>query len=180
MNTYRSFGQLNLMNESLLSLLSKINPLINGFGRIIWGILSDHFPFKCLYSFLLLSTIGFTVSFYYVIPYPYIYFALVCIIAFIFSGSICVLVPMYPKIYGIKYSSMISSISVAISGFNTIVSPIIAKQIIKGKEDYKMLYFTGTILAVVSLFVCISFKDVKFRYDEEKDDTEEQELITKN
>ena len=44
-NTNRSFGQLNTLNEGLLSTLSKTFSLINGGGRILWGILFDKFGF---------------------------------------------------------------------------------------------------------------------------------------
>lgn len=168
------------MDESLLSLLSKTSPLINGVSRIIWGLLSDRLPFKYLYSFLLLLTITFSVSFYHIATYPWFYFASVCIIAFVFSGNICVLVPLFPKIYGLKYSAQIYAIAIALSGFNTILSPIIAKIIVKEKQDYKLLYFTGTFFAVIGLFVCIVFKDAKFKYKDEGEDIEQQELTNKN
>ena len=56
-NTYRAFGQLNLMNEKVLSALSKTSAVLNGIARICWGGLFDKYGFKKLYVIIIVANI---------------------------------------------------------------------------------------------------------------------------
>lgn len=177
MNTYRSFGQLSGIDESLLSLLSKIVPIINGGSRIIWGILFDYFQFKTLYFTLLITELIISGSMFFLNEYPYLYFTCVCISATLVAGYIVVLVPLFPKIFNVKYSTPIYGIATAVSGTCNFASPLVAKILVHEFKDYKKLYFSGTLLTLISFITCICFKDTKFKYKEEKEFEKGEELM---
>ena len=42
-NTYRTFGQENAIDEHLLSIVSRMNSIMQGFARLGWGLLFDKF-----------------------------------------------------------------------------------------------------------------------------------------
>ena len=163
-NTNRSFGQLNTLNEGLLSTLSKTFSLINGGGRILWGILFDKFGFKSLYILLVITEIFISASIFYVGQNGLLYFALVCVTAFLLAGNISLMVPLYPKIYGTKYGPEVNGIAVALYGFSCLLGPIIAKFLIHEKSDYKTLYFSGTFMAILSLITVFTFDEKRFKF----------------
>jgi len=56
------------------------------------------------------------------------------------------------------------------------ISPTLTKLIVKGKEDYKYLFWASTCFSTISLISCLTFKEEKFRYKKDKSD-KMQELI---
>jgi hypothetical protein len=56
-NTNRSFGEKNGLDLSLLTLISKGYPLLNGSMRLVWGILFDKIGFKPLYYTIAISEV---------------------------------------------------------------------------------------------------------------------------
>lgn len=163
-NTNRSFGQLNALNTSLLSTLSKLYALINGFGRIIWGYLLDKFKLKKIYFSIIFTEILISSTVFYAGNYQYLYFLMICICSFLFSGVIVITVVIFPKIYGIKYSNKIFSIASAISGFSCLLGPIASKIIIKEKNDYKKIYLSGMIFALLAAINLLFLNDNKYVY----------------
>ena len=167
-NTNRSFGQLNLLNSGLLSTLSKLYSLINGFGRIIWGFLLDKFELKKLYFLILLTEILISTTIFYVGKYQYLYSIMVCICSFLFSGVVIIIVIIFPKIYGIKYANKIYGIACAISGFSSMLGPITSKIIIKKLNDYKKMYLSGMIFSLLAVINLYFFNDSPFIYNFEQ------------
>lgn len=176
-NSYRSFGQLNQLSEELLSILSKLYPLINGFGRMFWGILFDKYGFKKLYLPLLIAEIILSSSLFYFGTSPFLYFFANCLTSFILSGSISLMIPLFPKIYGLKYGSEINGIVLSLYGFSFLLNLIVSKFLIKDFSDFKLLYLSGTFSTIISLIICITFDEVEFKY--EKINTwKERELLS--
>ena len=168
-NTNRSFGQLNSLNSGLLSTLSKLYSLINGFGRIIWGYLLDKFELKKLYYLILFTETLISMTIFYIGKYQYLYFLMICICSFLFSGVIVIIVIIFPKIYGIKYSNKIFGIACAISGFSCILGPIASKVIIKDISDYKKIYLLGFLFSIIAIINLYLLNDSKFNYNFEQE-----------
>ena len=166
-NTNRSFGQLNLLNNKLLSNLSKLYSLINGIGRIIWGFLLDKFELKKLYYLIIFFEIFISSSIFFVGNFQYLFFMMICICSFLFSGIVVILIIIYPKTYGIKYSNKIYGISSAIIGFSSLLGPIASKVLIKEINDYKIIYLSGTLLSLFSLInlFFLSVKEFKYSFE---------------
>lgn len=179
-NTNRSFGQLNQLSEELLSFLSKTFSLINGFGRIFWGTLFDKFGFKKLYLVVLICEVIVSSSLFYIGNSPFLYFFAISLTSFVLSGSISLMIPLYPKIYGVKYASEINGISLSLYGFSSLLGPIVSKFLIKDKSDYKLLYLSGTFFAIISLLTCITFDEIPFKYEMLEKETEKELLAKKN
>ena len=166
-NTNRSFGQLFSINNKLLSNLSKFYSFINGVGRIIWGFLLDRFELKKLYYFIIFFEIIISSTIFYAGNYQYLYFLMICICSFLFSGIVVILIIIYPKVYGIKYSNKIYGIGSAITGFSSLLGPIASKVLIKETNDYKKIYFSGTLLSFLCLInlYFLSLKEFKYRFE---------------
>lgn len=175
-NTYRTFGQINLIDEKLLSVLSKIFALLNGSGRLFWGILFDRFSFKCLYSLIVITEIAISATLYYAVKIPYLYLFLVSIQSLVLAGNVSLLVPLYPKIFGMKYSTIIFAVACLISGTNSLVTPTLSKLILHNNEDYRTLFWVGTGFALVSFTILLFFKEKKFKFIPDKDE-KEKELV---
>ena len=177
-NTNRTFGQLHQIDESLLGNLANIYAIVSGCSRLIWGILFDKFGFKKLYILLLLVEIIDSATIYFSVSNPYLYCFQVCLGAFILAGNVSLIIPIYPKVFGLKYSTVIYGIATFFLSFGSMISPTLTKILVKEKEDYKYLFWASTCFSVVSLISCLSFKEEKFRYRKDKID-KEQELIEK-
>lgn len=167
-NTYRSFGQLNLLNSVLLSYLSSFYSLINGFGRIIWGFLLDKYDFKNLYYSILFSEMIISLSIFYAGKYQILYFIMICTCSFLYSGLIVTSVIIFPKIYGIKYSNKIFSIACIICGSSCLLGPIASKLIIKNTNDYKKVYLSGLIFSLIAVICLYYLNDNEFIYTSEQ------------
>ncbi len=178
-NTNRTFAQLNQVDEKILSTLAKVYAILNGFSRLIWGILFDKCTFKVLYSMCVISQIVIGVSLYYIVHYPYVFFVTVLSQAIILSGNVSLIMTTYSKIYGIKNFVIIFSTANIMGGISTILGPIIIKLIIKSKEDYKTLYWGGAVICIICLITLIFFDEKKFEYKTE-DENKEKELIEKS
>jgi hypothetical protein len=180
-NVNRTFGQLYQIDAAFLSNLSRIYFLCNGVGRLIWGILFDKFSFKFLYGICLCIKLIVSATIFYAVKFPVIYSVEVCLCAIVLGGNVCLIMTLFPKIYGIKTSALISSIANAFGGLASMSSPILAKIIVKEKSDYKYLFWLGTCLGLISFGILISFKETKFVFKEEQkgDELKEQELIEK-
>ena len=96
--------------------------------------------------------------------YQYIYFIMICICSFLFSGVIVIIVIIFPKIYDIKYSNKIYGISQAISGFSCLLGPITSKVIIKTINDYKKIYLSGMFFSLLAITNLFFLNDNKFNY----------------
>ena len=167
---------LNLIDEKLLSVLSKIFALLNGSGRLFWGILFDRFSFKCLYSLIVITEIAISATLYYAVKIPYLYLVLVSIQSLVLAGNVSLLVPLYPKIFGMKYSTIIFAVACLISGTNSLVTPTLSKLILHNNEDYRTLFWVGTGFALISFTILLFFKEKKFKFIPDKDE-KEKELV---
>ena len=130
-----------------------------------------------VHSYLIvLAEIGISATLYYAVKIPYLYCALVSCQSLILAGNVSLLVPLYPKIFGMKYTTLISALAGVIASTNSLVSPTLSKIILKGEKDYRTLFWVGTGCATVSLIMLIIFKEEKFRYKKEE---KGKELIEK-
>ena len=173
-NTNRSFGQINNLDENFLSNLSKTYSIVNGISRVIWGILFDYFPFKKLMYYLLCIEIFISLTVYYIGKYQFLYFIYIIVSGVLFAGIIVIIMPLYNKIYGEKYSSKIYGIAMGIYGFSCLLGPIVSKVVIKEKEDYKYVYLSGTIFSVISLINVIKFDLKEFKYNNDLEELERE------
>ena len=179
-NTNRSFGQINNLDENFLSFLSKTYSIINGISRIVWGILFDYFPFKKLMYYLLSLEIFISFTVYYIGEYKYLYFIYIIVSGVLFAGIIVIVMPLYNKIYGEKYSSKIYGIAMGIYGFSCLLGPIVSKVVIKEKEDYKYVYFSGTLFSIISLINVMKFDLKEFKYNSDLDELEKNSYDSNN
>ena len=179
-NTNRSFGQINNLDENFLSFLSKTYSIINGISRIVWGILFDYFPFKKLMYYLLSLEIFISFTVYYIGEFKYLYFIYIIVSGVLFAGIIVIVMPLYNKIYGEKYSSKIYGIAMGIYGFSCLLGPIVSKVVIKEKEDYKYVYFSGTLFSIISLINVSKFELKEFKYNSDLDELEKENYEVQN
>jgi MFS family permease len=167
-NTNRSFGQLNLLNEKVLSNLSKVAAIMNGSGRLLWGALFDKFGFKKLYILIVAVEIGISSTIFQFGNNTIMYFIMVCVTALLLAGNIALMIPLYPKIFGIKYGTEVNGICIALYSFTCILGPVVAKFVVHEKKDYQRLYLSGTVLAVISFIVVCMFKEEPFVFKSDK------------
>lgn len=167
-NTNRSFGQLNLLNEKVLSNLSKVAAIINGSGRLVWGALFDKFGFKKLYILIVAVEIGISSTIFQFGNNTIVYFIMVCVTALLLAGNIALMIPLYPKIFGIKYGTEVNGICIALYSFSCILGPVVAKFVVHERKDYQRLYLSGTVLAVISFIVVCMFKEEPFVFKNDK------------
>lgn len=175
-NTNRTFGQLNQIDESLLGNLANIYAIVSGCSRLIWGILFDKFGFKKLYLLLVLVEIIDSATIYFSVSKPLLYCFQVCLGAFILAGNVSLIIPIYPKVFGLKYSTIIYGIATFFLSFGSMISPTLTKILVKEKSDYKYLFWASTCFSIVSFISCLTFKEEIFRYKKERSE-KEQELL---
>ena len=101
-NVNRTFGTLNSLDENVLAYLSKGFSLLNGCTRVVWGLLSDRFEFKTLYTIICIMQITVNFSIYFLAEYEAVYFSLNMLTALAFAGNTALLPPLASKIFGLK------------------------------------------------------------------------------
>lgn len=158
-NTNRAFGQMNMLDEGILSAASKMSSLLNGGSRLMWGFLFDKFGFKKPFMVLVIVEIVVSGMFYFVGTNTVLYFLMVSLTALILAGVICLTTPLYPKIFGLKNGPFVNGICIALYGFSCLLGPIVAKFIIKKKSDYKVLYLSGMVFACIGLLLTMKFNE---------------------
>lgn len=164
-NTYRAFGQLNLINEKILSKLSTTSALLNGIARICWGCLFDKYGFKKLYVIIIIANIIISSCVYYCgTLFPFVYCILVIVNYLLIAGNTSLTTPLYPKIYGMKYATQINGIAIVIGGISSLMGPLIAKGVVKERSDFKLLYLSGTFFGVIGLINYLTFDEQPFKY----------------
>jgi hypothetical protein len=103
LNILKTFGIKIGVSEEFLSMVLCLNPIINAFSKITWGILLDYISFKKLY--LLCITMGIILSSTFnFIDYEknnYIYFAYTALTTCVHGGFISLNPPMVSHIFGI-------------------------------------------------------------------------------
>ena len=176
-STYRSFAQQCLVDEHLLSILTKTYSILSGLSRLIWGILFDKFSFKCLYSICIITQTIVDSVLFYSVNYPYIFFFLLCFQGVVISGKISLNMTMFIKVYGIKYFGFIYSVFTAIGSFTHLLGPFIIKIVIKATNDYKKLYIGGAFCSGFALIILFCFSDKKFEYKIEDKGKELEEKL---
>ena len=164
-STYRSFAQQCLVDEYLLSNLTKTYSIFGGLSRLIWGILFDKFSFKILFGICVTTQIVVNYFLFYSVKFPYIFFSLLCFQSIVISGKVSLNVTMFIKVYGIKYFGFIYSVFTAIGSFTHLLGPFIIKIVVKNTNDYKKLYIGGALCSVVAFIILVCFKEKKFEYE---------------
>ena len=179
-NTYRTFGQLNNVSEKLLANLSIVYGIVNGVIRLFWGILFDKFGFKKLYFICVSSQIIILFTIFGSVNIPYLFFIIVIFEAIVSSGNTCLMVSVYPKIYDIKYYSMIYSLTNIFVGLSTLLGPVFIKLLIKKVDDYMYLYMTGGIIVGIDFIILCFFNEDKFIFKKDGRKEEEELVESKN
>ena len=124
--------------------------------------------------YLLCIEIFISLTVYYIGKYQFLYFIYIIVSGVLFAGIIVIIMPLYNKIYGEKYSSKIYGIAMGIYGFSCLLGPIVSKIVIKEKEDYKYVYLSGTIFSVISLINVIKFDLKEFKYNNDLEELERE------
>ena len=164
-STYRSFAQQCLVDEYLLSNLTKTYSIFGGLSRLIWGILFDKFTFKNLFGICVITQILVGLFLFNSVQFPYLFFFLLCFQSIVISGKVSLNVTMFIKVYGIKYFGFIYSVFTAIGSFTHLLGPFIIKLVVKNTQDYKKLYIGGAFCSFIALIILICFSEKKFEYE---------------
>jgi hypothetical protein len=67
-----------------------------------------------------------------------------------------------------------------IYGFSCLLGPIVSKVVIKEKEDYKYVYFSGTLFSIISLINVMKFDLKEFKYNSDLDELEKESYDSNN
>ena len=180
-NTYRTFGQEHAIDEHLLSIVSRINSILQGFARLGWGLLFDKFTFKSLFFTCIFGELAVCFMLNYSAKYHYLFYVIISIQSIV-AGKVSLNVSMFTKIFGINYFGFIYSFGSFIGGFFNASCPFIIKFVVRNKSDYRTLYFVVGIMNLIALVALFTFKDKPFEYklkDEKEDGKKEVELEEK-
>ena len=180
-NTYRTFGQEHAIDEHLLSIVSRINSVLQGFARLGWGLLFDKFTFKSLFFTCIFGELGVCFMLNYSAKYHYLFYIIICIQSIV-AGKVSLNVSMFTKVFGINYFGFIYSFGSFIGGFFNASCPFIIKFVVRNKSDYRTLYFVVGIMNLIALVALFTFKETPMKYkikDEKEDDKKEVELEEK-
>lgn len=179
-NTYRTFGQENAIDEHLLSIVSRMNSIMQGFARLGWGLLFDKFTFKSLFFTCITGEILVCLLLNYSAKYHYLFYMIICIQSIV-AGKVSLNVSMFTKIFGIYYFGYIYSFGSFVGGIFNASCPFIIKFVVKNKNDYSKLYFVVGVMNIIALIALGTFSEKKMEYElpEKKEETKEVELEEK-
>jgi len=162
-NTNRTFA--STLSQSLLATMSKVYALTNGGCRILWGSLLDKFGFKPLYITALCLQLVSSASVYFVSEIGALYFIANIMAAVTFAGHTSLMPPTMTKVFGIKNSAELYSLAACVVAVGSILGPVLAKFVVHAKSDYLILYMAGLGFTVISLTLCILFREEPFQYN---------------
>ena len=90
--SFKNYGSLYIHDDAFLSLAGSVGCLVNGIGRVFWGVSLDYIPFRKLFCLLFSVQLSLILLVEYSTNYKYFYFFIV-ITAMAFEGSMASIIP---------------------------------------------------------------------------------------
>ena len=115
---YKEIGILHGYNDSFLTVIGCLCAISNCSGRITWGTLCENYPFKKLYSILLIGQTALPLTLQIVSPYKYLFGIWVVSTVFFTAGNFTIFPPFSIQLFGMNlggaiYSYLTSSFAIA-------------------------------------------------------------------
>ena len=146
--------------------MSKVCGLLNGIFRITWGFIYDWLGFKIPYTIVTTIQVGVSASFYYNRNNIITYYLANILENVVFSGHGTIAPPIVSKIFGMKNTVTLLGITGYYIGTAGFLGAIIAKFIIKGDNDFLIVYWIGCGFAIMGWIICLFTKEDKFIYNQ--------------
>ena len=158
---FKNYGMTKIPNDSFLTLVGSLSSLCNGGGRIFWGILSDKFDFKKVYTIILLIQLLDIATLRFISNYELPYLIWISVALLCEGGNFVIFPPLSLKVFGPSVGSKTYSLLLifcAVSNIfqfslNFLLRPII------GFENEFMIFFIMTMFAMV---LC-RYSDLRFK-----------------
>lgn len=177
LNLAKPFANFSLEPE-FVKIIMICYPLVNGFSRLLMGIMVDYISFKKLYISLIVTGIGVSCSIGYISHINWVYFIYCMISASLLGGNFSLLPPLMSQIYGIKNSAELLGIVCFACGISCLSGPFITQFLIREtvKDDYLIVFWIGTFLQIIALILCLILKEKKFNYNKPVKIVDEREV----
>uniref|UniRef100_A0A0X3PQJ8 Oxalate:formate antiporter n=3 Tax=Schistocephalus solidus TaxID=70667 RepID=A0A0X3PQJ8_SCHSO len=160
-STYKVYGTEKELGDHYLSIIATLSSAFNALGRALWGIIVDHFSFKCPLGILtvlwavLFATfpaIGTSSVFLYI--YPVWVFALF----FLLAGHFVIMPGACTRIFGPKnMATLYGLIFFATAPSSLLLSAIISQFTIDGK--WIEVYLSAAAICLISFILSIFLTD---------------------
>ena len=131
---YKQYGFLSLNDDRMLTIIGSCGSILNGMGRLVWGIALDKFSFRTISIIFNLTFLAAAISVSFV-SNNYIYLLYVSIIYFCYGGTYSVYAAQTIKIMGKQLGSKIYFI--VFTGFTL------------GKYDFKKVVYFSTFVGII-------------------------------
>ncbi|KAM3186732.1 hypothetical protein ACTXT7_003754 [Hymenolepis weldensis] len=161
-STYKSYGKWYISDDQYLSAIATTSSAFNFLGRIIWGIISDRFSFKCPMNILYVSWAIIQATFPYISQssaFKVLYPIWVFILYFQMAGHFVLAPGAAGRIFGPRYLSIIYGLIFFANAPGTlIISAVISQFNIDGK--WVDVYLSCMTACIVSFCFSLFLKDV--------------------
>lgn len=106
---YKEVGTLHGYSDSFLTGIGCMCSITNCIGRMTWGALYEKYPFKNLYSTLLIGQTLFPLTLSLVSPYKYLFAIWTFTTVFFSAGNFTIFPPFATKVFGMNYGGAVYS-----------------------------------------------------------------------
>jgi OFA family oxalate/formate antiporter-like MFS transporter len=97
---YKEYGMLEISDDSFLTIVGSCGSVLNGLGRLFWGILFDKFSFRTVSIGINTVLLLFAVSMQFLVKNKVLYLIAVCLVYFAYGGNYSVYPTQTIRIFG--------------------------------------------------------------------------------
>lgn len=163
-NCNRDFANKNHVNQNAIFALGILFGIVNGSSRFLWGFLMDKLGFKILMSIITCIEVSVGLSLYFMVNYDVIFVIEVLLIGGCIGGNFVILAPTFNNIYGLQIGPELYGITSISIGIANISGPILAKILLKEKEDYLVAFIIGSCLSGFKIILLFFFNENKYEF----------------
>ena len=142
----------------------------------------DKFGFKILMFIISLLELYLSFTIYYIAGNPIIFVIENLLVACCLSGTFTTITPLFNKIFGKELATEIYGLTGFFIGVASFIGPLLTKVMIKGDEDYLMVYMVGGGICLMKFMALLCFKEEEpyhFKKDNYKNRIYDKENIKK-
>ena len=168
--SFPSYARVKYVDEFYVQLASLGFPFINGFGRMIWGMLLDKSSYRAILRVIFLLQI-ITIVVILFVNSEIIIFLMILLGAVCLSGLMGTMPVIFNKVFGIKYGAEVFGVGNLMVGFSSMMGSTLV-----GFIDISGVFFLGGILVILGWLVFIVFSREQREKEKQRENDNDNDL----
>lgn len=104
---YKEYGSIRITDDSFLTVVGSCGAIFNGFGRLVFGMLFDHFSFKVLSTIINSVLLAFAIILPFLADSKPMFLIAVCLIYFVYGANYSIYPTQTMRVFGTTVGSKV-------------------------------------------------------------------------